>query len=192
MPISMRRSFPTRYARSAERRSVRLTQTTARLLRSILKECSSRKQVKEGKVRCEECAAKEATRRLAAYYRQGKAQQAADLQQHKVRYARHKALGRCTDCGKTVSTGKRLCLDCSLRRRRYDKRFFDAHRRVKTDFADGLCCKCNEPVVPEKKLCARHYAIAAANARKAHAQRPNGNHPWRHDNQLIFKKGDTQ
>lgn len=86
--------------------------------------------MKEGKVRCEECAAKEATRRLAAYYRQGKAQQAADLQQHKVRYARHKALGRCTDCGKTVSTGKRLCLDCSLRRRRYDKRFFDAHRRV--------------------------------------------------------------
>ena len=141
-----------------------------------------------GKVRCEECAAKEATRRLAAYYQQGKAQQAADLQRHKVRYARHKALGRCTDCGKTVSTGKRLCLDCSLRRRRYDKRFFDAHRRVKTDFSDGLCCKCNEPVVPGKKLCARHYAIAAANARKAHAQRPNGNHPWRRDDQAFSQE----
>ena len=145
-----------------------------------------------GKVKCEECAAKEATRRLAAYYRQGKAQQAADLQRHKVRYARRKALGLCTDCGKTVSTGKRLCLDCSLRRRRYDKRYFDAHRRVKTDFSDGLCRLCNEPVVPGKKLCARHYAIAAANARKAHAQRPKGNHGWRRGNRLIFKKKNAQ
>lgn len=144
-----------------------------------------------GKVRCEECAAKVTTRRLAAYYRQGKAQQAADLQRHKVRYARRKALGRCTDCGKTVSTGKRLCLDCSLRRHRYDKRFFDAYRRVKTDFSDGLCCKCNEPVVPGKKLCARHYAIALENLRKANAQRSN-DHPRRRDNRLIFNKKEMR
>lgn len=39
-----------------------------------------------GKVRCEECAMKAAAWARAAYYRQGKAQQAADLQRHKVRY----------------------------------------------------------------------------------------------------------
>lgn len=145
-----------------------------------------------GKVKCEECAAKEADRSMAAYYRQREEQREeqreAMRRRQRDRYAKRRTEGLCTDCGKTVSTGKRLCLDCSLRRRRYGKRFFDAHRRVKTDFSDGLCCKCNEPVVPGKKLCARHYAIAAANARKAHAQRPNGNHGWRRNNRLIFKK----
>ena len=119
-----------------------------------------------GKTRCAECAMKAAAWARAAYYLQSEEQKAANRQQRKERYARRKALGLCTDCGKTVSTGKRLCLDCSLRR-----------RYVKTDFSDGLCCKCNEPVVPGMMLCARHYAIAAANARKAHAQRPNENHP---------------
>ena len=144
-----------------------------------------------GKTRCAECAMKAAAWARAAYYLQSEEQKAANRQQRKERYARRKALGLCTDCGKTVSTGKRLCLDCSLRRHRYDKRFFDAYRRVKTDFSDGLCCKCNEPVVPGKKLCARHYAIALENLRKANAQRSN-DHPWRRDNRLIFNKKEMR
>ena len=110
----------------------------------------------------------------------------------KERYAKRKAKGLCVDCGKKASTGKRLCLDCFLRRRRYDKRYFDAHRRVKTDFSDGLCRLCNEPVVPGKKLCATHCAIVRENLKKVNAQQSNADHPWRHGNQLIFKKGDTQ
>lgn len=107
-------------------------------------------------------------------------------------YAKHRAKGLCANCGKKTSAGKRLCLDCFLRRRRYDKRYFDAYRRVKTDFSDGLCRLCNEPVVTGKKLCARHCAIAKKNLKKANAQQSNADHPWRHGNQLIFKKRDTQ
>ena len=66
------------------------------------------------------------------------------------------------------------------------------YRRVKTDFSDGLCRLCNEPVVTGKKLCARHCAIAKKNLKKANAQQSNADHPWRHGNQLIFKKRDTQ
>lgn len=145
-----------------------------------------------GKVKCEECAAKVADRSMAAYYRQREERREAMRRRQRERYAKRRAKGLCADCGKKTSAGKRLCLDCFLRRRRYDKRYFDAYRRVKTDFFDGLCRLCNEPVVPGKKLCARHCAIAKKNLKRANAQQSNADHPWRHGNQLIFKKGDTQ
>ena len=145
-----------------------------------------------GKVKCEECAAKVADRSMAAYYRKREERKEAMRRQQRERYAKRRAKGLCADCGKKTSAGKRLCLDCFLRRRRYDKRYFDAYRRVKTDFSDGLCRQCNEPVVPGKKLCARHCAIVKKNLKKANAQQSNADHPWRHGNQLIFKKGDTQ
>lgn len=145
-----------------------------------------------GKVKCEECAAKVADRSMAAYYRKREERKEAMRRRQRERYAKHRTEGLCTDCGKKASAGKRLCLDCFLRRRRYDKRYFDAYRRVKTDFSDGLCRLCNEPVVPGKKLCATHCDILRENLKKANAQQSNVDHPWRHGNQLIFKKGDTQ
>lgn len=145
-----------------------------------------------GKVKCEECAAKVADRSMAAYYRKREERKEAMRRRQRERYVKRRAEGLCADCGKKASAGKRLCLDCFLRRRRYDKRYFDAHRRVKTDFSDGLCRLCNEPVVPGKKLCATHCDILRENLKKANAQQSNADHPWRHGNQLIFKKGDTQ
>ena len=144
------------------------------------------------KVKCEECAAKEAARNQTAYYRKREERREAMRRRKRELYAKRRAKGLCANCGKKTSAGKRLCLDCFLRRRRYDKRYFDAYRRVKTDFSDGLCRLCNEPVVPGKKLCATHCDILRENLKKANAQQSNVDHPWRHGNQLIFKKGDTQ
>ena len=148
--------------------------------------------VEPGKTRCAECAMKAAARDRAAYYRQREERREAMRRRKRELYAKHRAKGLCANCGKKTSAGKRLYLDCFLRRRRYDKRYFDAYRRVKTNFSDGLCRLCNEPVVTGKKLCARHCAIAKKNLKKANAQQSNADHPWRHGNQLIFKKRDTQ
>lgn len=73
---------------------------------------------------------------------------------------------RCEWCGKPVKDGERLCMECGIKERRGKREYYLAHKeryaknRVKTDFSPGLCSRCNEPALPGKKVCAKHYAIS--------------------------------
>ena len=44
------------------------------------------------------------------------------------------------------------------------------HKPLKTDFSEGLCIRCNNPVVPGYKQCEFHHAISIK-AGKASAER---------------------
>ena len=48
----------------------------------------------------------------------------------------------------------------------------------------GFCAQCGEPTLPGKRLCQKHYEIAAKNAE--HARKYSKR--WRQDNQLLFMK----
>lgn len=78
-----------------------------------------------------------------------------------------------------------------IKTRRRNKKQYDA-KRVKTIFADGLCCCCNEPVVPGKKVCAKHYDIARRSIEKVNRlnreREATANHVWRGDNKICFQQ----
>lgn len=82
------------------------------------------------------------------------------VEQKRARRKQRESMGLCVVCGKRKAIkGKKHCLECLLKARRANRAQYDA-KRVKTNFSEGLCCKCNDPVVPGKKVCARHYDIA--------------------------------
>ena len=110
------------------------------------------------------------------------------------RYERLKAQRICPKCGRKSSKGFVLCLECRLKGRRRDRER-RVERRVKTDFSEGTCSKCNEPVVPGKKVCAKHYdamvrRIEAVN-RLNQERRATANHVWRGDNRVVFQKRNS-
>ena len=92
------------------------------------------------------------------------------------RKRRYKENGLCILCGKKALEGKSYCLECLIKTRRwalakyYRKKEKRGH--VKTDFSPGLCSKCNEPALPGKKLCKRHYESAIKGLDKALACSP--------------------
>lgn len=78
-----------------------------------------------------------------------------------------------------------------IKTRRRNKKQYDA-KRVKTIFADGFCCRCNEPALPDKMLCAKHYDIARRSMEKVNRlnqeRRATANHVWRGDNKICFQQ----
>lgn len=139
------------------------------------------------KTLCAECAAKHAARirRYWAALDEEKRQETL-RRKHEVRTL-NKTRGLCIYCGKKAVKGRTHCLECALRRKRKGEARLEA-RRVKTDFSEGLCCRCNEPVMPGKKLCKKHYDAAIKGVKAMQGMSPSEKHGWRSDNRLIFKQ----
>ena len=145
-----------------------------------------------GKTLCAECAEKNAAqgrnhwRSISAEERQKIIQR--KVEQKRARREQRESMGLCVVCGKRKAIkGKKHCLECLLKARRANRAQYDA-KRVKTNFSEGLCCKCNDPVVPGKKVCARHYDIARRSMEAARKNLSSTKHPWKKDNRWIFKK----
>ena len=143
------------------------------------------------KTKCAECAAKEAVRRKKYWAGLDKGTREKAIQQIAARQRSLKTQGRCICCGRRAAKGHVRCTECLLKKRRADRKRYDA-KRVKTCFADGLCCCCNEPALTGKKLCAKHYDIARHSMEKVNRlnreRRATANHVWRGDNRVVFQK----
>ena len=143
------------------------------------------------KTKCAECLEKSRACKKKAYAALDEDARRMKCQRSAERYERLKAQRICPKCGRKSSKGFVLCLECKLKGRRRDKER-RVERRVKTDFSEGTCSKCNEPVVPGKKVCAKHYdamvrRIEAVN-RRNQERKTRAHHIWVRDNDLAFRK----
>ena len=144
---------------------------------------------------CADCAARQVERNQKLFAALPEAQQQARLNQAAARVSQLKKRriehGECIRCGKKVAKGKKHCTECLLKIRRRNRARYDA-KRVKTDFHEGLCNRCNEPALPGKMLCKKHYDIALRNIEKGkHLNQERGTtaeHVWRGDNKICFQQ----
>ena len=104
-------------------------------------------------VRCPACmekAAEQKARRTAAMTQDQRDQ---INEQKRERYRRNKEAGRCTNCGKGVSTGYALCPTCLIQQRRA-RQAYDLRSGRKKGWADaGLCIRCGAEPAEGRKLC---------------------------------------
>ena len=140
---------------------------------------------------CAECLEKSRACKKKAYAALDEDARRMKCQRSAERYERLKAQRICPKCGRKSSKGFVLCLECRLKGRRRDRER-RVERRVKTDFSEGTCSKCNEPVVPGKKVCAKHYnamvrRIEAVN-RRNQERKTRAHHIWVRDNDLAFQQ----
>ena len=140
---------------------------------------------------CAECLEKSRACKKKAYAALDEDARRMKCQRSAERYERLKAQRICPKCGRKSVKGFVLCLECRLKGRRRDRER-RVERRVKTDFSEGICSKCNEPVVPGKKVCAKHYdamvrRIEAVN-RRNQERKTRAHHIWVRDNDLAFQK----
>ena len=130
----------------------------------ICTSCRSR-PARPGRTKCEVCANREVQRMRRKYKRETVAQRAArrarENTAERARRHRYKREGRCPICGKRVNPPNVYCIDCRLRRRR-DSRRAAARRKKKHDDNPALCCRCDAPALPGKRLCKKHYEITLA------------------------------
>lgn len=147
------------------------------------------------KTLCAECAEKQSARnkrywgsldteKRQKFIRQTRERSRAQREQRK-------SLGLCVICGRKAAKGKAHCVECLIRKRRRNREQYDA-KRVKTNFKEGFCSRCNEPVVPGQKLCKKHYDIARCATRKANYVKQeikrDAKHVWRRDNAVAFRQ----
>ena len=144
---------------------------------------------------CADCAARQVERNQKLFAALPEAQQRTRLDQAAARVAQLKKRriehGECIRCGKKAAKGKKHCTECLLKIRRRNRARYDA-KRVKTDFHEGLCSRCNEPALPDKMLCKKHYDIALRNIEKGnHRNQERGataKHIWQGDNKICFQQ----
>lgn len=143
------------------------------------------------KVLCAECAEKQSAqnKRYWGSLDEKKRQKSMQRTQERNRARREqrKSMGLCVICGKKAAKGKAHCIECLLKIRRKNHRQRETER-VKTDFSEGLCCRCNEPAMPGKKLCKKHYDAAIKGVKAMQGMSPSEKHGWRSDNRLIFRQ----
>lgn len=128
----------------------------------ICTSCHSR-PAQLGRTRCEICAERDARRKR----RKRKGETAAECAERRKRenaarrekHRRYKQEGRCPICGKPVKPPNIYCIDCRLKRRRDSQRAAE-RRKKKHDDNPELCCRCDAPALPGKRLCAYHYQKA--------------------------------
>lgn len=93
-----------------------------------------------------------------------------NYQSHKdwlrTRYYRWKSAGLCVRCGQRQATRGVHCIDCFLKRKRYDK---SRNNKGLREYwrENGLCVCCGDKVVEGKKTCKKHYEIFAKCAEKS-------------------------
>ena len=122
-----------------------------------------RRPAQLGRTRCEICAERDARRKR----RKRKGETAAECAERHERenaarrekHRRYRQEGRCPVCGKPVKPPNIYCIDCRIKRRRYSQRAAE-RRKKKHDDNPALCCRCDAPALPGKRLCAYHYQKA--------------------------------
>ena len=139
-----------------------------------------KEQAAPGRIRCFDCLEKERARQAKIRANRSDEEHARILE--KTREAQHRLIqerrenGLCVKCGKKVMQGKRLCLECSIRERRANRKAWKkrqaAKAYVKTDFSPGTCSLCNKPALPGKKLCEYHYSRVMIGCRAAQKASP--------------------
>ena len=86
-------------------------------------------------------------------------------------YEKHKAEGRCTQCGRPAEEGKTMCKACLLKMR--ERRLQNYVSKAKPY---GICRYCDQPVAEGKKLCKAHCEVYTAHLRTG--TRQDERHPW--------------
>ena len=142
------------------------------------------------KTKCPECIEK-AQKRDREHYAENREK---ILQRKKKRskplYARRKAEGLCVKCGRKKAIKGIYCLECYVKERKREIERTEKRKRENGGYIreiwkeKGLCIQCGEPTLPGKRLCQKHYEVAAKNAE--HARKYSK--WWRKDNQLLFIK----
>lgn len=137
----------------------------------IYTSCHSR-PARPGRTRCEICAERDARRlwrkrkkETAAAHAERRKRENAAMREKRRRYRQE---GRCPICGKPVKPPNIYCIDCRLKRRR-DSLRAAARRKKKHSDNPELCCRCDAPALPGKRLCAYHYKRALEALEKTRA-----------------------
>ena len=134
--------------------------------------CCHRRPARPGRTRCKICADRDA-RRLRRKRKKETAAAADDRRKRenaasREKRRRYKLEGRCPICGKPVKPPNIYCIDCRIKRRRYSRRAA-ARRKKKHSNNPELCCRCDAPALPGKRLCAYHYKKALESLEKTRA-----------------------
>lgn len=137
----------------------------------ICTSCHSRPAL-PGRTKCEICAERDARRLWRKRKKETAAARAARRKRENAasreKRRRYRQEGRCPICGKPVKPPNIYCIDCRLQRRR-DSRRAAARRKKKHSDNPELCCRCDAPALPGKRLCAYHYKKALEALEKTRA-----------------------
>lgn len=83
----------------------------------------------------------------------------------KIRYDKCLEFGLCTTCGKHKATdGFKTCIDCRTKNRNKRKKHSKEYRKT-----TGTCAYCDEPPLPGKRCCQKHYASRMVSITKCRA-----------------------
>ena len=99
---------------------------------------------------------------------------------NKKRYEKVKAMGICYVCGKREPIeGKKICYECSIKRKRQNikQKKGVIPRSARASF--GACYFCGEPVLPNRKVCQKHYDICVRKFTETNKHPQIPEHPWR-------------
>lgn len=72
-------------------------------------------------------------------------------QQKRDRYWKYKNAGLCANCGKQTCDGKTLCIDCTTKQRKAEKKYRAKKKKGWSEI--GLCAWCGSEPVEGKKMC---------------------------------------
>lgn len=142
------------------------------------------------KTKCPECIEKEQKENREYYIRNKATILKKDKKRKNETYAKRKAAGLCVRCGKKAAIKGVFCLECYVKERKRGIEKVEKRKRENGGYIreiwkeKGLCIQCGEPTLPGKRLCQKHYEVAAKNAE--HARKYSK--WWRKDNQLLFIK----
>lgn len=129
---------------------------------------------------CADCFYKRQMRRIE---NSGEEQRAQWAEEMRLRRARHKTKGLCTECNSPALDGQTRCKKHAMLHRMYDRQ---SAVHIIPDLAKCSLVSCNEPVVPGKRFCEKHYekkrAVIMANQPKS-----NTNHIWRRLDGAMFR-----
>lgn len=152
--------------------------------------CCGQRDAFHNKTMCPECLEKHNKRTSERYAKDKEQIQQRNRKRRKELYAERKAEGTCIRCGQKKATKGVYCLECYVKVRKQKMKEKEKRKRENGGYIreirkeKGLCAQCGEPTLPGKRLCQKHYEIAAKNAE--HARKYSKR--WRQDNQLLFMK----
>ena len=129
---------------------------------------------------CADCFYKRQMRKIAKSSDEERAKQAEQRRQWR---ARHKAEGLCSECNQPSIDGFSRCKKHAMLHRMYDRQ---SSVHIIPDLTKCSLVACNEPAVPGKRFCEKHYkkkcAVIIGNQPKS-----NANHIWRRLDSAMFK-----
>lgn len=105
------------------------------------------------RVRCPACLEKASAQKARQWAAMTPEQRDRKNEQKRERYRRNKEAGRCTNCGKGVTTGYALCPACLIQQRRAGRDYAIRSGRKKGWAEAGLCIRCGAEPVEDRKLC---------------------------------------